>query len=125
MRCMTFFTIYILTFGEATVNKLLVQRYDILYHINDTFGHFEGDNAISKAVRAILANKSHICARFGGDEFVVAAPVPEGTEKEYFLKFKNGFLKKLSEYNSSSGKAYQIGSRIGIFAEKLTADFDI
>ena len=100
---------------------------DGLKYINDTFGHFEGDNAISEAARALLANTSNmdICARFGGDEFVVAALVPEGTEKQYFIKFKNGFLKKLAEYNSSSGKAYQIGSSIGFFAEKLTADFDM
>lgn len=66
-----------------------------------------------------------ICARFGGDEFVVAALVPEGTEKHYFQNFKSVFLKRLSEYNSSSKKAYQIGSSMGFFAEKLTADFDM
>ncbi|HQM01333.1 MAG TPA: GGDEF domain-containing protein [Ruminococcus flavefaciens] len=113
--------------NDSTSIVIISADLDGLKYINDTFGHFEGDNAISEAARALLANTSNmdICARFGGDEFVVAALVPEGTEKQYFLKFKNGFLKKLAEYNSSSGKAYQIGSSIGFFAEKLTAAFDM
>ncbi len=88
---------------------------DGLKYINDNFGHAEGDNAI-KTVAAALAHAAvdgEICARFGGDEFVVAGVLSSGGET-YPEKFKKRFNDYIDEYNSSSGKPYKVAASIGI-----------
>lgn len=49
---------------------------DGLKKINDTLGHDKGDIAIKTLSQALLSNtrSSDICARFGGDEFVMLLP---------------------------------------------------
>ncbi|MFC0679413.1 sensor domain-containing diguanylate cyclase [Lysobacter korlensis] len=51
--------------------------------INDTYGHEAGDQLLAAVGQRILASRraADLVARFGGDEFVVAAPVgPHGAE---------------------------------------------
>lgn len=47
---------------------------DRLKHINDVYGHYEGDAAIQCLAKGILAETEGkgICARYGGDEFAFA-----------------------------------------------------
>jgi diguanylate cyclase (GGDEF)-like protein len=97
---------------KNTRNVMLVSiDLDGLKYINDTFGHTEGDYAIT-AVADIIADvvsDEGICARFGGDEYLAAIienRLPEDIERE----FKTA-LKKLNE---TSGKPYSIGASIGI-----------
>lgn len=49
---------------------------DGLKHINDTYGHLAGDEAIIRVAAALQAvvRDTDTVARFGGDEFVVLAP---------------------------------------------------
>lgn len=49
---------------------------DGLKNINDTLGHDKGDIAIKTLSQGLLSNtrSSDICARFGGDEFVMLLP---------------------------------------------------
>lgn len=64
------------------ISKASVGRYitifsidmDELKHINDNYGHNEGDIAITALAAAIrrFSARNGICARFGGDEFVCA-----------------------------------------------------
>ncbi len=90
---------------------------DGLKNINDTYGHAEGDNAI-KVVGRALENASvngEICARFGGDEFVVAGVIENvGSYKE---DFKKRFYDYIDNYNKTSGKPYKISSSVGMVCE--------
>ena len=88
---------------------------DGLKYINDTFGHSEGDNAIKIAAKALAhaAENGEICARFGGDEFVVAGVI-EMDADEYSEGFKSRFYRYIENYNSTSGKPYKVAASIGI-----------
>jgi len=81
-------------FVEATVREVArTQRYgdpltvilldvDHFKHVNDTFGHAAGDIVLAAVGQTIAttARTTDLCARFGGEEFVVAltATGPEG-----------------------------------------------
>lgn len=68
----------------ADIQEKLAKRYvrpfaicmidaDNLKKINDQYGHFAGTKLIQEVARTITANirSSDICARYGGDEFVI------------------------------------------------------
>lgn len=87
---------------------------DGLKGINDTYGHYEGDNAIKVAADALrcAAVNDEICARFGGDEFVVAGVIDR--EEGYAEGFKNRVKAYIDAYNKTSGKPYTVAASIGI-----------
>ncbi len=88
---------------------------DGLKYINDNFGHAEGDNAIKTVAAALsyAAVNDEVCARFGGDEFVVAGVI-NMSEEEYSEQFRNRFDEYINRYNGSSGKPYKVGASLGI-----------
>lgn len=48
--------------------------------INDTFGHIEGDNAliiVASVLKNVCGPRGHFISRYGGDEFVVFANLPD------------------------------------------------
>ena len=53
---------------------------DGLKHLNDTYGHDVGDEAIARTADALrtTTRDSDVVARLGGDEFMVVGPVPDG-----------------------------------------------
>jgi diguanylate cyclase (GGDEF)-like protein len=55
---------------------LLLLDMDGLKHLNDTFGHHAGDRALRSVALALRSKlrPTDICARYAGDEFVVALP---------------------------------------------------
>jgi diguanylate cyclase (GGDEF)-like protein/PAS domain S-box-containing protein len=67
-------------------NEILVIVADVdgLKHINDTWGHQEGDLVLVETGRAIRDSfrESDVLARIGGDEFVVLQIVGSGIEPE-------------------------------------------
>ncbi len=91
---------------------------DGLKSINDTYGHSEGDYAIRKLSNLLCqcADESTIVARFGGDEFVVAAVCPDGEKTA--KKFKNALKRKLDAYNEISDKPYKVAASVGISITK-------
>ena len=91
---------------------------DDLKGINDSYGHSEGDYAIRKLSNLLCqcADESTIVARFGGDEFVVAAVCPDGEKTA--KKFKNALKRKLDAYNEISDKPYKIAASVGISITK-------
>lgn len=100
---------------------------DELKYINDTFGHNEGDNAITTVGKALISSSLHneICARFGGDEFCAALIIPDNNAVEAFESFKSRFIYFLSDYNLRSDKPYKVKASIGYSCCMIGPDFDI
>jgi len=85
---------------------------DGLKHINDTFGHQEGDIAIS-----VLANilketlrEEDIIGRMGGDEFVVLSLIK--TQNDGIALIKR-IRENLDEYNNKKLHPYNVSASIG------------
>ncbi len=97
-----------------------------LKHINDTYGHAEGDFAIctlAHAVRAICGEKA-VCARFGGDEFdsvVFADDVSEMTEEIMGQRLQM----YIDRTEGVDEKPYAITAGIGIIVQEWSKDLDI
>ena len=67
-------------FRRAQLSKqslaLLIADVDFFKHVNDTYGHPQGDDLLRQLGEVIRAHarKIDICCRYGGDEFVVLMP---------------------------------------------------
>lgn len=73
---------------HAVPTSILMFDLDNLKKINDTLGHYEGDEiivAVSNVCRSEL-RKTDIACRFGGDEFVIGLP---NIELEHAVQFSN------------------------------------
>lgn len=82
--------------------------------INDTYGHFAGDEALVQAAARIRGyiRESDTLARLGGDEFVI---VFEGLErKESIFRLAESILEALSQKMEYQGNAIGMGASIGI-----------
>lgn len=99
----------------AENNTLMVSFIDLdgLKIINDTYGHKEGDFAIQQVATALSGccrGNTDICARFGGDEFVVlCSNVLEGFDKDFEARLDN----KIAEINANIDKPYQVSISYG------------
>lgn len=95
-----------------------------LKHINDTYGHAEGDFAIQVIGQSLLhvIKPSDICARFSGDEFYILT-------KGYTKKDADDLLahveKYLSNYNHLCTKAYTISASGGYASATATTGFSM
>ena len=90
---------------------------DHLKHINDTFGHKEGDKVLVEVAdlfHSTLREVDIIC-RMGGDEFLLV--FPDSSLKDIPL-FRDRINAKLSPLNTQKKKDYQIHLSIG-FSEYL------
>ncbi|SDB43157.1 diguanylate cyclase (GGDEF) domain-containing protein [Ruminococcaceae bacterium FB2012] len=92
---------------------------DGLKHINDDFGHNEGDLALQRLSSIIVdcCRDGWICARFGGDEFIILGP--GGTEKDA-QELNETFRMRLAQINKLLGKPYEISASIGTICEKIS-----
>ncbi len=115
---------------EANMGKnlhvvMISADLDGLKYINDTFGHLEGDNAITTVGRALMTSalQNEICARFGGDEFLVTGVVAKAND--YFESFKKRFRKYLEDYNAVSQKPYKVESSIGFCTAPLSENMNL
>lgn len=100
--------------------ELIIVSVDMdgLKRINDTYGHNEGDAAI-KALAMLLqqsADDDAIVARFGGDEFIVAAVCAEGEKRA--AEFTEKLNRKIDAFNEITEKPYQISASVGLTVTK-------
>ena len=92
---------------------LCVIDLDGMKQINDNFGHIEGDFVLKKVCETIsgACRGEYLCARTGGDEFVVLAKnVTEMEGRAWMLKME----KELERFNKTSEKPYAIHASYGI-----------
>lgn len=97
-----------------------------LKYINDTFGHSEGDFAITTLSQALLkvSGSSALCARFGGDEFVVV--IPHADKDAYTaLEFYNKILNEFASANVIYQKPYKIEASVGMSYQEVSTAIDI
>ena len=93
--------------------KVVFCDLDHLKEINDTFGHNEGDYAISNAAKLIVESlpKNAIVSRVGGDEFVSIFVVNSKNALNVQTSIKNTFKK----FNDGCDKPYYIETSIGSY----------
>ncbi len=92
---------------------LLYADLDNLKHINDVFGHQEGDLALKETGRILKETfrKSDIVARIGGDEFVV---MPVGNKEESVPLLTARFDNNLRDYNEKKLHKHTLSLSVGI-----------
>lgn len=97
---------------------------DGLKLINDNYGHDEGDFALRKLASVIHENciGNQICARFGGDEFIVIGS--SFTEKQA-AQFEQRFTRRIAEINAIIKKPYELGASIGTFITEVSPDMKL
>ncbi|MDE6671882.1 MAG: GGDEF domain-containing protein [Ruminococcus sp.] len=84
---------------------------DGLKFINDNYGHNEGDFAIQRLAGVIQDScLDGICARFGGDEFIVfTAGVVSGDDEAFIRRFNS----KIDAMNNIIRKPYTLSASVG------------
>jgi len=100
---------------------------DRLKYINDNYGHNEGDFALQRlaAVISECCDQKSICARFGGDEFVIFSMDAVEEDGEALIR---RFNTKLDNMNRIIKKPYRLSASIGNAVENAdssTTLFDI
>ena len=81
--------------------------------INDTYGHTEGDYALSTVGEIIrsLHDKGSVCVRFGGDEFAIVFDDEDAETRS--KRYIDVIKQKLDEINASGNKPYKLECGIG------------
>lgn len=90
----------------------LMMDLDRFKHINDAYGHLEGDAALvllARTLKKVCANYNCVLARYGGDEFCIACGCDIVGVRTLIASIK----RELIAANEASGKPYQIEISIG------------
>jgi diguanylate cyclase (GGDEF)-like protein len=92
---------------------MLYTDLDNLKEINDTFGHKEGDKALTDITNILRKNyrESDIIARIGGDEFVVIPVANTGDNIEIIT---SRLQKSLEIHNAERDRSYKLSLSFGI-----------
>lgn len=82
--------------------------------INDTDGHLVGDEVLKTIAKRLVDNtrSTDICARMGGDEFVVIATQLESEDHAHQIAAK--LLQQCCKPVDTNNKSYQLGASIGV-----------
>lgn len=78
-------------------NAVLILDLDALKSINDQLGHPSGDQILRLVAQTIRSQvrQEDICARYGGDEFVVLAHVSDGAAPGLAERIRSSFQRQL------------------------------
>ena len=91
---------------------LIFADLDDFKHINDSWGHAEGDLALIETAEALRRTfrGSDIIARLGGDEFVVVAVDPGGVSSDTVtVRLRDN----LHDFNAQAGRPYRLSLSTG------------
>jgi diguanylate cyclase (GGDEF)-like protein len=87
---------------------------DYFKHINDEYGHNEGDNALIEVAELLkgicCGSQGMFLARYGGDEFVF---VIKSRFSEEIINLKRDIIKAINERNERTTKKYKLSVSIG------------
>ena len=99
--------------SKRTVCTMVIDM-DGLKHINDDYGHYEGDRAIKSAAEIInqCCDSGEIAGRAGGDEFYIFAPHYSQKQLDRFIERLKSALER---HNRHSNKPYNIELSYGAF----------
>ena len=109
-------------------NNLMSLYYmdiDDMKHINDKYGHTEGDNALTDMAKILRTTfrKSDVMARLGGDEFAVlmVRSIDYKTEN-----ISNRLENMINEYNRTRERPFKLSVSIGevVYDPDQAMDFD-
>lgn len=108
------------SFDEDRTICTMVIDMDGLKHINDEYGHYEGDRAIQATANIITkcCDAGEIAGRAGGDEFYIFAPEYSQKKLERFLERLEGQVKN---FNIVSNKPYDLEVSYGTNLTVATA----
>lgn len=103
---------------------LLYIDMDCLKQTNDTFGHAEGDLALTHFVRILTETfrDSDVIGRMGGDEFVVLTI--DAAEKD-IASIQARLQSNVNEYNLQSVRGYTLSFSLGVVQVDLNSAFTI
>jgi len=92
---------------------MLYADLDNLKEINDTFGHKEGDLALTETANILKKNyrESDVIARIGGDEFAI---IPVGTAKDNIGIITSRLEKCIETYNATTNRQYKLSVSYGL-----------
>jgi diguanylate cyclase (GGDEF)-like protein/PAS domain S-box-containing protein len=92
---------------------MLYADLDNLKHINDTFGHQEGDTALKDTAKILRETfrEADIVSRIGGDEFVV---MPIGVSERDTESVNSRLQNNLNLHNGKKNRGYTLSLSIGI-----------
>lgn len=115
-------------FKECIINHKTVMimfiDMDGLKIINDEYSHKEGDFAL-KTLASIMkscCNNGEICARFGGDEFLIFS---SNFDHEKASELANKINQKMNEVNGILNKPYEISASIGCYITQASEEFPL
>ena len=107
--------------------KLVVIMADLdnMKQINDNYGHREGDNVIIVVAVALQSScrGDDICARIGGDEFIVVGINDE--DNQHSGQIIDNVNRYIDNYNKTSGKPYQIRLSLGYYSDTIHKEEDL
>ncbi len=91
---------------------------DGLKYINDNYGHNEGDFAIQRLATIIqgCCGRNSICARFGGDEFIILSV---NVKRDEDVNLERRFNEDLENMNRIINKPYKLSASLGSVIESL------
>jgi two-component system, cell cycle response regulator len=94
----------------------LLVDLDELKKINDGFGHREGDQALIDTARLLRETyrESDLCARIGGDEFVV---ITSDAEQNHVKGMVGRLQKNVEKHNRTGNRSFKLSLSVG-FAVK-------
>jgi diguanylate cyclase (GGDEF)-like protein len=103
---------------------LIMMDVDDFKHINDRYGHIEGDRALKTTadiLRECFVGK-HFIARYGGDEFAV---VLRDCSREMMVEYLEKLEEERVRHNKAAGRQYEIKLSIGASVFRETEITDI
>lgn len=105
--------------SQKTGNPFAVISMDMdgLKGINDTYGHAEGDYALKKIgdFMCKATTSGEICARFGGDEFIIVLCSENASERAD--EIVNEIKSDIEYFNAFGNKPYYLNMSIGIYTK--------
>jgi diguanylate cyclase (GGDEF)-like protein len=100
--------------SDSSGHGMIYIDVDDLKHVNDEYGHAEGDQALKTAINIVRGaiRKNDVIARLGGDEFAVVLSSTDCTPEmldHTVQRIETAF----ADYNSQSGKPYELRCSLG------------